>query len=92
MARVCARRAAGWAAKSFLSEKGIKLRMRDSFEHLHYLKESELISPNIKRALENLSTSVEKDEAGEESVLPPDVDLLDDAQQVVQALLPHSNP
>ena len=90
MARVCARRAAGWAANAFLEEQGIHIRAKSSFQRLLYLKDSDLLPRETRESLERLTLSLEKDDTQGESYWPLDVDLLDEARQVIQALLPDS--
>lgn len=89
MARVSARRAAGWTANAFLEEQGIQLVAKSSFQRLLYLKDSPLISADSKASLEMLTSSLEKDDAEGESYLPADSDLIDEARNLVLALLPN---
>ena len=89
MARVSARRAAGWAASAFLEEQGIQLIAKSSFQHLLYLKDSDLISTETKMSLERLTTSVEKDDPKGESFLSGEADLVDEARNLSRALLPN---
>ncbi len=90
MARVCARRAAGWAVKAFLEEQGIPLPAKSSFQRLLYLKDSDLLPRESRESIERLTLSLEKDDTQGKSYWPLDVDLLDEARQLVQALLPNS--
>lgn len=90
MARVCARRAASWAAKAFLEERDIHIAASCSFQRLLYLKDSDLLAAETRESLERLTLSLEKDNPQSESYWQLDVDLLDEARQVIQALLPDS--
>ena len=89
MARVCARRAAGWAASAFLEEKGVELPAKSGYEKLLFLMDSELVSQGSGKHLEALTRSLEKDDSKSESYWPLDINLLEEAEQVIEALLPN---
>jgi HEPN domain-containing protein len=88
MARVCARRAAGWAASAFLAEKGVELPVKSGYERLLFLMASDLVSHESGERLEALTRSLEKDEPEGKSSWPLDVNLLEEAEQLIEALLP----
>ena len=81
MARVCARRAAGWAIQHYLSSFGKDPGLDNAYKYIDFLykKESNL---EIQAALENMLTRVDED-----MNLPPEVDLLEDAYTVIKTLL-----
>lgn len=89
MARVSARRAAGWTAKAFLEDQGIRLDTKSSFQQLLFLKESSLLSKESKASLEILTSSPGKDDPEGESNWPADADLIDEARKLTHALLPN---
>ena len=89
MARVSARRAAGWTANAFLEKQGIQLGAKSSFQCLIYLKDSPLLSAESKASLEKLTSALEKDDAEGESYWPPDTDLIGEARKLARALLPN---
>lgn len=90
MARVSARRAAGWAAKAFLEEQGIQVNAKSGFQLLLYLKESDLLSAASKASLEKLTSSLKKENPQDESIWPHEGDLIVEARNLAQALVPNN--
>lgn len=86
MARVCARRAAGWAAADFLERKGVNLAHRSTLDQMHVLRDSKLVSDKVREMLRHLTQPLEKDDPESESYWPLDVDLLDEAEALVGEL------
>ncbi len=87
MARVCARRAAGWTIQLKLNQEGVNLKTVSAFEHIKYYYEREDIDPEIKKILEYLQLKVNKDSLEEESYWPlPKIDLIKEAERLFEIL------
>jgi len=80
-ARVYARRAAGVAIREFLALRGISAPAASAYELLVYLLEASDISDNVRKAAQHLTMQVSKD-----FDLPAEVDLVDEARRLAQAL------
>lgn len=89
LARVCARRAAGWAIKIKLNEQGIDLQPPSALDYIKYLKDQNHNPPDLQQVLGYLVKRVEKDNNEEEdSYWPlPDVDLVKEAHWLVEKML-----
>ena len=87
MARVSARRAAGWAVKAFLEEQALEAEPASGFQGLLYLMESELVGETTKEMLEKLTSSLEKDDAQGNSYWPAEIDLIKEANDLAENLL-----
>jgi len=81
-ARVCARRAAGIAARDFLARQGIRLRDRSALTALRSLAEFPGLAPDLRTCALHLVTRVT-----EEFTLPVDADLIADARQLIGGLV-----
>ncbi len=81
-ARVCARRAAGMAARIFLTQHQIQLRSASAYEALHTLKQFPGLAPHLKQAALHLTMRVT-----EEFALPVKVDLIAEARKLIGELL-----
>lgn len=88
MARVCARRAAGWAAIAYLDKEGIERQKNSGFETLIQIKELKLLGADALKLLDHLSLSIEKDDPEEDSHWPEEIDLLGDARKLILDLFP----
>lgn len=87
-ARVCARRAAGWAIEEHLKRKGIVLGTPSAIDHIHYLLADQKTSLEIHKVLQHLIQRVAKDSPEEDSYWPlPDVNLVEEAHWFVEELL-----
>ena len=86
-ARVCARRAASWAAKEFLARKGIEFDRASGYAYLAYLRGSDLVGDDIKTVAEHMTMSLAKDSPEEESYWPLEADLLEEARWLFEKLL-----
>lgn len=86
-ARVCARRAAGWAIQINLNRQGIDLSTPSAFDYIKYLHQQE--NPEeIQKTLEHLQVKVAKDSLEEESYWPlPDIDLIEEARWLAEQML-----
>ena len=80
-ARVCARRAAGVAAREYLARRGQSVRTPSAYDLLNLLAEDPLLSADLRQAAAYLTLRV-----SEEFKLPVDVDLVAEAKRLVDAL------
>jgi len=80
-ARVCARRAAGMAARVFLDRHGIGRRGDSAYELLQQLVEFPALDSDLRRAALHLTMRVSA-----AFTLPADVDLIADAQTLCSRL------
>ncbi len=80
-ARVCARRAAGIAAREYLARRGTPPRTSSAYDVLRLLAEDPTVPTNVKESALRLTLRVD-----EEFKLPADIDLLEEAKKVCEAL------
>ena len=80
-ARVCARRAAGEAARVYFTRLGLATANQTAYDLLARLAAAPDISPEIRRAAERLLLRV-----GEDYHLPAEIDLLADARLIIDSL------
>jgi hypothetical protein len=80
-ARVCARRAAGLAARRYFESKGVRPSKAGALDLLRQLWLDPELSPETLQLIDHLTQSV--DEAFR---LPPGVDLIEDARRLGAAL------
>ncbi|MCW5876715.1 MAG: hypothetical protein KIS85_07500 [Anaerolineales bacterium] len=91
MARVCARRAAGWAAKAWLATRGGALETPSVLEQLRGLSAAGGLPPRGGEIVAHLLTYKTKHDLSnieEESFFPLDVDLVAEAEELVAMLFP----
>lgn len=88
MARVCARRAAGWAAEAYLATRGINLHTTSVLEQMREMLRQENLSPRAQAIIANLLTPKKKDDLESDSYFPLDVDLVAEAREFIQLLFP----
>lgn len=89
LARVCARRAAGMAARFFLTRHDVRLfdaaqgetRIGSAYMALQTLATFPGLAPNLKQAAVHLTMRV-----SEEFHLPPGIDLIDEAHKLIGGL------
>ena len=74
-ARVCARRAAGIAAREYFARRGQTIRTPSAYDLLNLLAEDPLLSADLRQAAAYLTLRVT-----EEFKLPVDVDLIVEAR------------
>ncbi len=87
--RVCARRAAGWAAKAYL-ESTITSDIKNSgFQNISQLAEEGLLSDGDIELVEHLTVSIVKEDPEAESIWPAELDLLSDARKLILRLFPN---
>jgi hypothetical protein len=80
-ARVCARRAAGEAARDFLNRRGVRLRTTSAYDALRALEQLPNLAPDLRLAASKLTLRVT-----EEFVLPVEADLLVEAKKLIEGL------
>jgi hypothetical protein len=80
-ARVCARRAAGIAARDFLTRHGVRSHDTSAYAALRALAEFHGLAPDLQSAVAHLTTRVTK-----EFNLPMDADLIVEAQKLIGGL------
>ena len=78
-ARVCARRAAGSAARDYLARHGV--RPRTLYNALEALAAFPRLAPDLRQAAVHLTTRVDG-----EFHLPPEIDLLAEARKLIGGL------
>jgi hypothetical protein len=88
MARVCARRAAGWTVKAYLGEQGVDLDTNSVLVHFRHMLESQGHA-ELKPILEHMLKAKEKPDLTAESVWPDEIDLVAEARQLFKTLFPH---
>jgi hypothetical protein len=81
-ARVCARRAAGFAINAFGRERmGLKART-NAYDLLKWFRDLSIVDPSLQQAAARLTVKVNAS-----FNLPHSQDLLDDAQMIIDAIL-----
>src|SRR5512140_2006159 len=80
-ARVCARRAAGIAARAYLVDRGTPPRTSSAYDVLRMLADDPSVPTNVKETALRLTLRVNED-----FQLPPGVDLVREAQELCKAL------
>lgn|SRR3972149_6316188 len=88
MARVCARRAAGWTVQAYLGSMGIELKSNNVLDQFRYLLNEEMLAPALKPILEHMLQPLEKKDPLGESVWPLEANLVAEAQQLLRSLFP----
>ncbi|HMB25169.1 MAG: hypothetical protein ACM33V_01745 [Chloroflexota bacterium] len=81
-ARVCARRAAGIAAREYLIRQGERPPSASAYDLLNLLKDDPRLPPNLQQIAGHLTLRVT-----EEFKLPVDADLVAEAQKFCEELL-----
>ncbi len=81
-ARVCARRAAGIAAREYLARRGEKIRTPSAYDLLKILAEEQSLSGELRQSARYLTLRV-----NEEFKLPVNVDLIAEARKFCDELL-----
>lgn len=81
-ARVCARRAAGIAAREYLARQGEIVRTPSAYDLLNLLKDDPHLPPDLKQIAEHLTLRV-----NEEFKLPVNVDLIAESKKFCEEIL-----
>ena len=88
LARVCARRAAGWAIQKHLELQGISLDTPSVLDQISFLLNQPNTTPKVQKILIHMTQKVEKDSLEGESYWPlPNVNLVEEAHWLVEELL-----
>ena len=88
LARVCARRAAGWAIQQHLKTEQIDLETSSAFEYIKYFRENWEHMPDMQLVLDHLVQRKVIDPLDGNSYWPlHDIDLVREAAWLVQELL-----
>src|SRR5690349_21425240 len=82
-ARVCARRAAGIAVREYLTRQGVRPPSVSAYDLLNSIKSDLRLSPDLRSIAEHLTLRV-----NEEFKLPIHADLIAEARQFCEELLP----
>jgi hypothetical protein len=86
-ARVCARRAAGWAIAAHLDRRGMYRTSDSALELLRYIQSDAAVPESVRAASRRLAAKVTT-----EHQLPHAEDPLEDARRIVGELLSNSPP
>ena len=87
-ARVCARRAAGWAAQEYFDQNGISYDSSSALKHLHQLAGIKGFPEKYYQVVHHLTIKLEKDSFDQEAYYPiKDVDLIAEAHWLAEELL-----
>lgn len=87
-ARVCARRAAGWAIGAYLRAQGGHQQSANAFDNIRYYAALPGLPEDVKQVLDHLTIKVVKDSIEDDSYYPlEDVDLITEAQWLSEKLL-----
>lgn len=81
-ARVCARRAAGIAAREYFARRGQVVRSPSAYDLLNLLAEDASLPADLRQAAAHLTLRVD-----EEFKLPMEVDLINEAKSLCNELL-----
>ena len=81
-ARVCARRAAGWAIRGWLKRRGLRQRGQSAHRYLQGAVLDRSLPAHIRTSAAHLVLRINEDHA-----LPIDADVLDDTQVLVDFFL-----
>jgi len=81
-ARVCARRAAGIAAREYFARRGKSIHTPSAYDLLNMLSEDSSLSNNLRQIAAHLTLRV-----NEEFKLPVNVDLIAEAKKLCDELL-----
>jgi len=86
-ARVCARRAAGIAAREYLTRQGIRPPSVSAYDLLNLLKDDPRLPTNLQQIADHLTLRVT-----EEFKLPINADLIEEARTFCEDLLKQNRP
>lgn len=87
-ARVCARRAAGWAIEASLNARGETLPTTSALKHIQYFATLPGHSEKMAAVLHHLTVKMEKDTEDTEAYYPvKGVDLIEEARWLAEELL-----
>jgi hypothetical protein len=81
-ARVCARRAAGIAARDFLTQHGVQTRSQSAYTALQVLADFPALPADLRPAVIHLTTRLT-----EQFTLPVEADLIAEARKLINGLI-----
>ncbi len=89
LARVCARRAAGWAVQEHLkTTAGLDLKTSSAYEYIQFMKTQDNLPSRVAQTLSYLTTKLEKESLETEAYWPLEkIDLVAEAHWLVEELL-----
>ena len=88
MARVCARRAAGWTVQAYLEGQEIQLQTTSIIKHMRYLLQVKGLGLETKKILEHMLVAKQKHNLESDSYFPLDLDLIAEARRLIALLFP----
>lgn len=88
MARVCARRAAGWSVGAYLKEQGIDLNTTSVLDPMRHLLNMNARPAEATLLLEHMLMPKLKDDLESDSYFPEGIDLIAEARQLIAILFP----
>jgi hypothetical protein len=92
-ARVCARRAAGWAIEAVLEEEDRVLESSNAYKHIQYYASIPGHDQKVYQVLHHLTVRLAKDSFEDDAYYPiTDVDLVTEAHWLVEELMQTSIP
>jgi hypothetical protein len=80
MARVCARRAAGWTVQAYLEAQGLEAARPSALEQIKFLRTQAGLDDETREVLEHMILHLAKDEPEDEPYWPLDANLLEEAR------------
>ncbi len=80
-ARVCARRAAGIAAREYAARRGQAIRTNSAYDLLRFIADDDAVPASLRESAARLTLRVD-----EEFQLPPGVDLLAEAHRFCEGV------
>jgi hypothetical protein len=87
-ARVCARRAAGWAIQAYLAEQGGHPEITNALDSIKYFAGLPDLDEDVLAVCEHLTLKLNKDSEDSDAYYPlPDVDLISEARWLAEYLL-----
>ncbi len=86
MARVCARRAAGWVAEAYLRANGSGIADPGVLVQLRQLAKQPGLSPRLHEIIDHLVMPKLKDDLESDSYFPEGIDLVAEARELIDGL------
>jgi hypothetical protein len=88
LARVAARRAAGWTVEAYLAERGIDLQTTSVLEQMRFLQKQADTPAELQPILEHMLQKKLRDSLETEAYWPLDADLVAEAKLLLSTLFP----
>jgi hypothetical protein len=80
MARVCARRAAGWTVQAYLDAQGLEAERPSALDQIKFLRTQAGLDDETRKVLEHMILHLAKHEPEDEPYWPLDSNLLEEAR------------